>query len=440
MKTLIFAVIMLGVPLGTGWWWWWTDCRLREAFRGRREAVGGLAGGGDSRRGWVLRLAGWGVRVGVAAVAVMALFAFGATVLGQLLSWATERRIQWAMPQSVQTVAMVWGLLVLPWILVLGGLTLLGYGVLAGVTRWRERGALAEGEAEEEAGKETWAVEQEEATAGGDGVTRRQVMLASAGALPAVLTLGASGVSLYQLRHFRVRELEVPIAGLPEALNGVRIAHLSDTHVGRLTQGSVLDAIVGATNDLAADLVMFTGDLINHNIKDLPPAMRMLDRLDRRQGMFIVEGNHDLFHGRASFVDPMREAGLPLLDQEVGSVDLRGHRVEVLGMRMAYAEYEQAVGAMVDQARQAVSASADLRVLLTHHPHAFDAAAAMGVDLTLAGHTHGGQLNVGPFAFGPALYRYWSGIYAKQGRAAAVSNGVGNWFPLRIGAQLRFFA
>jgi len=72
-------------------------------------------------------------------------------------------------------------------------------------------------------------------------------------------------------------------------------------------------------------------------------------------------------------------------------------------------------------------------ILLAHHPHAFDYAA--DVPLTLAGHTHGGQLmlteNMG---FGPALFRYWSGIYRNQDRALVVSNGVGNWFPLRTRA------
>jgi predicted MPP superfamily phosphohydrolase len=72
-------------------------------------------------------------------------------------------------------------------------------------------------------------------------------------------------------------------------------------------------------------------------------------------------------------------------------------------------------------------------VLLAHHPHAFDY--AENIPLTFAGHTHGGQLmataNVG---FGPMLYRYWSGLYRLGQRALIVSNGTGNWFPLRTRA------
>jgi hypothetical protein len=72
---------------------------------------------------------------------------------------------------------------------------------------------------------------------------------------------------------------------------------------------------------------------------------------------------------------------------------------------------------------------------LAHHPHAFDAAAAAGVPLTLSGHTHGGQLMLNEqLGFGPAMFRYWSGWYRKGVSQLVVSNGVGNWFPLRVNA------
>ncbi|MEZ0255819.1 MAG: metallophosphoesterase, partial [Chthoniobacter sp.] len=72
-------------------------------------------------------------------------------------------------------------------------------------------------------------------------------------------------------------------------------------------------------------------------------------------------------------------------------------------------------------------------ILLAHHPHAFDFAA--DIPLTLSGHTHGGQLMLTKdFGFGPAMFRYWSGLYQKADRALVVSNGVGNWFPVRVQA------
>src|SRR2546421_5506017 len=76
------------------------------------------------------------------------------------------------------------------------------------------------------------------------------------------------------------------------------------------------------------------------------------------------------------------------------------------------------------------------QILLAHHPHAFDPAAAAGIPLTLSGHTHGGQLMLNErLGAGPVMFRYWSGLYRKpDGNALFVSNGVGNWFPLRLHA------
>ena len=74
-------------------------------------------------------------------------------------------------------------------------------------------------------------------------------------------------------------------------------------------------------------------------------------------------------------------------------------------------------------------------ILLAHHPHAFEPAAEAGIPLTLSGHTHGGQLILTKtVGFGPLMYRYWSGEYAKGDSRLVVSNGVGNWFPIRTNA------
>jgi hypothetical protein len=74
-------------------------------------------------------------------------------------------------------------------------------------------------------------------------------------------------------------------------------------------------------------------------------------------------------------------------------------------------------------------------ILLAHHPHAFDAAVEADLPLTLSGHTHGGQLMLdSKHGFGPAMFRYWSGLYARERSQMIVSNGVGNWFPIRINA------
>jgi predicted MPP superfamily phosphohydrolase len=226
--------------------------------------------------------------------------------------------------------------------------------------------------------------------------------------------------------------MTLPVKDLPEALDGLRIAHLTDTHVGKFTRGEALDEIVAATNRLQADLVLFTGDLIDNTIRDLPVAVQMLQRLQSGAGLFVIEGNHDLFDDPAAFVKGLRDGGLALLRNESATVQVRGVAVQILGLVWQRAEKE--IARSVD-AVAALRDPAAFPILLAHHPHAFDRAAELGFPLTLAGHTHGGQLMLNrDVGAGSAMFRYWTGLYQKLSSALVVGNGTGNWFPLRLNA------
>jgi len=264
------------------------------------------------------------------------------------------------------------------------------------------------------------------------GVTRRQMLRTTALALPMLGTLGGTAISIPQKTRFRVRKIDVPIAGLPTALNGVTITHVSDTHVGKFTQGRVLRDLAETVNQMKSDLVLLTGDLIDHSIDDLPDALDMIESFNPGRGLFNVEGNHDLFDGAEAFAQGHAERGVPLLRSASARMRLNGHPIEILGAAWTRrdAETRRQVEGLVAHADPDA-----FPILLAHHPHAFDAAADHGIPLTLAGHTHGGQLMVTPeIGPGPMMFRYWSGLYQKKSSSLVVSNGAGNWFPLRTSA------
>lgn len=96
-------------------------------------------------------------------------------------------------------------------------------------------------------------------------------------ALRVLATFGATGIYLPQTRRFRTREITVALPDLPEALDGIRIAQVSDTHVGKFTRGRMLREITDATNRLEADLVLLTGDLIDNSLDDLTSALEMVN-------------------------------------------------------------------------------------------------------------------------------------------------------------------
>lgn len=273
------------------------------------------------------------------------------------------------------------------------------------------------------------------------GLSRREFLGASAALVPAALTVGTTTASLPQLQHFRIRPLEISLPELPPALDGLTIAHVTDVHVGRFTHGEVLDQMVEATNALNADLVLMTGDLINFALSDLPAALTFAKNLRAPHGVFMCEGNHDLIEDGEVFRRETKAAGVQLLVNETASLMIRETPVQLLGLRWGGPRHDVAVPPL--HGDQAIAASMQellatrqpgaFPILLAHHPHAFDYAA--GIPLTVAGHTHGGQLMLNErTGFGPLLFRYWSGLYQKDGRQLIVSNGAGNWFPLRTAA------
>ena len=267
--------------------------------------------------------------------------------------------------------------------------------------------------------------------------SRREFLRFTGAMLPPVFTLSLTGIAMAQLNNVRVRRFVLPIATLPKELDGITIAQVSDMHVGRFTNGEVLRKMVRMVNEMRADLVLLTGDLINDALADLDNGLALARALEARFGLAIIEGNHDLIENPAEFERRVRASGIPFLLDESTIIDVHGFPVQLLGLswtRVHGQERDAAIGGAVKNLLEQREAGA-FPILMAHHPHAFDAAADAGLPLTLSGHTHGGQLMLNEqLGFGPALFRYWSGLYTRGRSKLIVSNGVGNWFPLRVNA------
>lgn len=391
----MFLVIFLTILLLSALFWWWTDRRLRLLPRARYWRIG-------------------------LALFIAPQLAYALALV--LVPGFRQISHHWV-PPSALAIMYIWHLLVLPaWALVMGAIAAVRLA-LAAIQWMIRRAAQAPAETAPFPGPSA-------ATA--PAWSRRQLLIASAAAAPPISAIGLAGIGIARLNDYRTRYLDVPIAGLPTALDGLSIAHVTDIHVGRYTRGPQLARIAETTNRLKADLVLMTGDLLDGSLLDLPEAIDFMRRLDPRLGLAMCEGNHDLFGGAAAFRSRVKAAGIPLLVQETMSLDIRGEPVQLLGARWSRGE-ETIRGAMQELlTRRDPDAFA---ILLAHHPHCFDYAAAAGVPLTLAGHTHGGQLMLNQrLGAGPAMFRYWTGMYEQAAAKLIVCNGAGNWFPLRTAA------
>jgi len=249
--------------------------------------------------------------------------------------------------------------------------------------------------------------------------SRRRFLAGAVALAPPVLTGIGVGISIPRMADVRLRAIDVPVPGLPKALDGMVIAHISDPHFGKFTVEKSTERAIELTNSIEADLVLGTGDWIDLSLVDLPRVKDFFARIDPRGGMFACEGNHDLIEDPAGFHSRAAGAGVPLLRNAAASVEVRGERVNIVGI-----PWGEKVG---------MAAPGGFNILLAHHPHAFDH--ADGYPLVLSGHTHGGQLMLNErLGAGPVFFRYWSGLYRKPTRSLVVSNGIGHWFPLRTAA------
>jgi predicted MPP superfamily phosphohydrolase len=270
-----------------------------------------------------------------------------------------------------------------------------------------------------------------------NSISRRDFIGACAALVPPLATFSITGIAMGQINEFRLRRFTLSLPTLPKSLDGLTIAHVSDVHVGQWTHGPILKRIVDRTNAMNADLVVVTGDLINYELSDLSESIGLLKQMHGRYGLYMVEGNHDLLENGTEFEHRVKRSGLSLLTDESRVCEVRGCPVQFLGLR-----WTDSVGSPDDkvissQVRELMTQRRPdaFPIFLAHHPHAFDAAIANDLPLTLTGHTHGGQLMLDSnFGVGPALFRYWSGLYKRGQSQLIVSNGVGNMFPIRINA------
>jgi uncharacterized protein len=255
------------------------------------------------------------------------------------------------------------------------------------------------------------------------------IPLVAAGALGA----GALAWGWFEAGWPRLRTLDVSLPGLPGELAGLRIAHLSDFHLGVPSRGGrAVEQAVEWVASREPDLVVITGDLLSRPRAE--PRLRSL--LGRLPGSFAVLGNHDFAFSRDPFSKPVELAELgdtELLEDSTATVELRGRRVQLVGVDPRSYRLGRARPARL------ADRDADLRILLCHFPNVIDKLPPGAFDLVLAGHLHAGQIVI-PYGLGKlrlahVRWTYAEGLYRRPGGTLHVSPGLGTTF-----VPFRFFA
>ncbi len=220
-----------------------------------------------------------------------------------------------------------------------------------------------------------------------------------------------------------VKEIAVPVDGLPTALEGLRIVQISDLHVGVTIRSRYVQRVVDKINALGAGFVVVTGDLVDARAQSVAPHLEPLKSLRSEHGTYYVLGNHEHYWGVEPILEQISKIGFKSLLNTNEVISIQGHSVMVAGVT------DPTGGHRPDLLRATASKiAADFKVLLSHRPGFFSHAAELGYHLQLSGHTHAGQFF--PFSiFIPLAHRYYRGLNRHGSLWVYVNSGTGYWGP-----------
>jgi predicted MPP superfamily phosphohydrolase len=257
----------------------------------------------------------------------------------------------------------------------------------------------------------------------------------SAVAVPVLAALSTAIGFINARRRAKVVNVQVPVADLPAALDGLTIVQISDIHVGPTIKQPYVDAIVDAVNRLEPDLIAITGDVVDGSVAQLAEHTRPLSRLHARHGVYLVTGNHEYYSGADEWVAEFQRLGLKVLLNEHVVIKHNGTPFIVAGVTDYSTGHLNGIhrsdpAAALERAPE----EARVRVLLAHQPRTALAAADIGYTLQLSGHTHGGQFF--PWNLFVRLQQpFTAGLARIDDLWIYTSRGTGYWGPpKRLGA------
>ena len=283
-------------------------------------------------------------------------------------------------------------------------------------------------------GLEKWRGDGEKSDEDVDAERRRWLTIGLNGGILSA-TAGVTKWGFHQARKVPdVVEVDVPFDDLPAGLDGFRIVQLSDIHAGQTIRRPTIEAIADRVDDLDADMVAITGDLIEGTLATTWSDVEPLTELTPRHGIYFATGNHEYYWDPLNWCRALSEAGVEVLLNDHRLVEQDGGRLLVAGCT-DYRAGRHVEGHETDPEGAIEGAPEhDVSLLLAHQPPSIHEAASAGYDLQLSGHTHGGQFWPWNYVVG-LVHPFSAGLGREDDTWIYVSRGTGYWGPpMRVAA------
>jgi len=283
------------------------------------------------------------------------------------------------------------------------------------------------------------------------GISRSEFLSKAAliaAAIPAGTLIYGVLVNAY---NYQFRKVSIKFPNLPDAFNGFKIIQLSDIHSGSFTKTEPLVKVIEKINAVNADVILFTGDLVNNVASEMEPFMNVFDKLKAKHGVISITGNHDYGdyvrwdseeekkENFRKFIATHKNLGWDLLLNENRILERNGEKIAIIGVENwgggHFAKYGK-----FDAAYKGTE-EIPFKILLSHDPSSWDSRVKKEfpeTDLTLSGHTHGAQFGVENkwLKWSPSqyIYKQWAGLYNEGKQFLYVNRGFGFLFyPGRVG-------
>lgn len=244
--------------------------------------------------------------------------------------------------------------------------------------------------------------------------------------LLAPLAFMAAGRVVVETGPF-IRKVKIPIAKLAAPLQGLRIVQITDLHIGPGVTLGKIKKVVRKTNQLEPDLVVLTGDIVDHLDKWFKEEINLLATLKSKYGTYYIPGNHEYYWGYDPIVAKIKKIGITVLENENKILKIGKATLAICGVTDLAAKYFSKEEANPGKAIQGAE-KCDVKILLAHQPNVIETAKKFDFDVQLSGHTHGGQFI--PWSLMIKLFqKYPRGLYNVGKMKLYVSQGTGYWGP-----------